>query len=147
MATCVRMREVKATSYQSSWRGLGRRSSQTLIEVIMKLRTFAPGAVVSLVTILLVSNNHAEQAVLPIPAAGILLDTYTPDPCSPNGQRHGGCSNPKRLPIRVVPVATGLVRPWHIAFLPDGHSMLVTESIGRLRMVRDGALHPNTIRA
>jgi aldose sugar dehydrogenase len=119
--------------------------SVTLIEVIMKLRTLAPGAVVSLVTILLVSTNHAEQAVPSIPANGIVLDTYTPDPCSPNGQRHGGCSNPKRLPIRVVPVATGLVRPWHIAFLPDGHSMLVTESIGRLRMVRDGVLDPNPI--
>src|SRR4029453_5905146 len=105
MATCVRMREVKATSYQSSWRALRRRSSQTLIEVIMKLRTFAPGAVVSLVTILLVSPKHPQQGRAPLPANGIVLDTYTPDPCSPNGQRHGGCSNPKRLPIRVIPVA------------------------------------------
>src|SRR4030095_13010486 len=100
------MREVKATSYQSSWRALRRRSSQTLIEVIMKLRTFAPAAAVSLVTILLVSANHAQQGGPSIPANGIVLDTYTPDPCSPNGQRHGGGRAPKRLTIRVLSRAT-----------------------------------------
>lgn len=40
---------------------------------------------------------------------------------------------------RVVPVVQGLVRPWAIAFLPDG-TMLVTEKPGRLRVVRDGEL-------
>jgi glucose/arabinose dehydrogenase len=44
-----------------------------------------------------------------------------------------------------MPVATGLVRPWHIAFLPDGHGMLVTELPGRLRIVRDGVLDPQPI--
>ncbi len=45
---------------------------------------------------------------------------------------------------RVVPVAEGLVRPWAIAFLPDG-SMLVTEKPGRLRIVRDGRLLPEPV--
>lgn len=45
--------------------------------------------------------------------------------------------------IRVVRLAT-LVRPWGLAFLPDG-SMLVTERPGRLRVLRNGALDPTPI--
>jgi glucose/arabinose dehydrogenase len=40
---------------------------------------------------------------------------------------------------RVVTVVEGLVRPWSLAFLPDG-DMLITEKPGRLRWVRDGRL-------
>jgi glucose/arabinose dehydrogenase len=46
--------------------------------------------------------------------------------------------------IRVVTVATGLVHPWSIAFLPDGR-MLVSEKNGQLRIVRDGVLEPQPI--
>lgn len=42
-------------------------------------------------------------------------------------------------PIRVVPVVKGLAAPWSIAFLPNG-DMLVTEKVGRLRIVRSGVL-------
>ena len=48
------------------------------------------------------------------------------------------------LPIRVVPVATGLSHPWSLAFLPDS-SMLVTEREGRLRIIRNGVLDPTPI--
>jgi glucose/arabinose dehydrogenase len=41
--------------------------------------------------------------------------------------------------IRVVPFVTGLANPWSLAFLPNG-DMLVTERVGRLRVVRNGAL-------
>lgn len=41
-------------------------------------------------------------------------------------------------------VATGLVHPWSLAFLPDGR-MLVTERAGRLRLIEDGELHPEPV--
>ncbi len=40
---------------------------------------------------------------------------------------------------RIVTVVEALESPWSIAFLPEG-DMLVTEKVGRLRIVRDGAL-------
>ena len=41
--------------------------------------------------------------------------------------------------FRVVTVVDGLIRPWSLAFLPDGR-MLVTEKPGRLRIVANGRL-------
>jgi glucose/arabinose dehydrogenase len=46
--------------------------------------------------------------------------------------------------IRVSAVATGLVNPWSLVFLPDG-DMLVTERPGRLRRVHGGVLDPTPI--
>jgi len=46
--------------------------------------------------------------------------------------------------IRVVTVATGLFHPWSLAFLPDG-SLLVAERDGRLRMIRNDRLMPETV--
>jgi glucose/arabinose dehydrogenase len=44
--------------------------------------------------------------------------------------------------VTVETVASGLVHPWSLAFLPDGR-MLVTERPGRMRIVtRDGTLSP-----
>ncbi len=50
-----------------------------------------------------------------------------------------------RQPIRVVLFAGGLVGPWDIEFLPDGETMLVTESPGQLRIIRDGKLVPEPV--
>jgi glucose/arabinose dehydrogenase len=45
-------------------------------------------------------------------------------------------------PLEVETIATGLVTPWGLAFLPDGR-LLVTERPGRLRFVtREGKLSP-----
>ncbi len=45
---------------------------------------------------------------------------------------------------RVVTVAEGLVRPWSMAFLPNG-DLLVTEQPGRLRVVRNGELRQEPV--
>jgi glucose/arabinose dehydrogenase len=47
--------------------------------------------------------------------------------------------------VRVSLVAGGLVNPWDLAFLPGGEGMLVTESAGRLRLVKDGVVAPEPL--
>jgi len=44
-----------------------------------------------------------------------------------------------RAGYKVTEIATGLDHPWSMAFLPDG-SMLVTERVGRLRLIKGGTL-------
>jgi glucose/arabinose dehydrogenase len=46
--------------------------------------------------------------------------------------------------IRVSVVARGIPYPFSLAFLPDG-SMLVTERLGRLRIIRNGKLDPQPV--
>jgi glucose/arabinose dehydrogenase len=45
---------------------------------------------------------------------------------------------------KVTEIAKGLDHPWSMAFLPDG-SMLVTERVGRLRLIKGGTLLPEPI--
>jgi glucose/arabinose dehydrogenase len=45
---------------------------------------------------------------------------------------------------RIVTVVEGLEHPWSIAFLPSG-DMLVTERPGRLRIIRNGSLLPDSV--
>ncbi|HEY9461608.1 MAG TPA: PQQ-dependent sugar dehydrogenase [Vicinamibacterales bacterium] len=47
--------------------------------------------------------------------------------------------------IRVSVVTKGLSHPWSVAFLPGG-DMLITERVGRLRLVRNGALQPEPVK-
>jgi aldose sugar dehydrogenase len=83
---------------------------------------------------------HAQEE-----SASWTFDTYTPGVCSPNGSRHGGCPAGDLVRIHVVTVAYGLVRPWHLTFLPGGTDFLVTELPGSLRIVRGGKLDPKPI--
>ena len=46
--------------------------------------------------------------------------------------------------FRVEAVADGLVRPFSMAFTPEG-DLLVTERPGRLRIIRDGVLLPDSV--
>jgi aldose sugar dehydrogenase len=65
-------------------------------------------------------------AAVPLPDAPIVFDT---------AEQHK---------IRVVVVTKALSHPWSLAFLPNG-DMLVTEREGRLRIVRNGVLDPQSI--
>jgi aldose sugar dehydrogenase len=47
--------------------------------------------------------------------------------------------------IRVSVVTKGLSHPWSVAFLP-GDDMLITERVGRLRLVRNGVLQPEPVK-
>ena len=70
----------------------------------------------------------------PLPDGPLIFDSSFR---SPGGRALNG---PK---FRVV-VTKGLVRPYALAFLPDGNT-LITERPGRLRIVRNGALDPQSI--
>jgi len=67
-----------------------------------------------------------------------VFDTFVPGPCSPNGQAQGQCIPGERLRIRLVPVATGLEQPRHLAFLPNAQLLITTPTA--LRVVRNGTL-------
>jgi glucose/arabinose dehydrogenase len=47
--------------------------------------------------------------------------------------------------VRVALAAGGLVNPWDIEFLPGDQGMLVTESAGRLRLVKNGTVTPEPL--
>jgi len=47
--------------------------------------------------------------------------------------------------VRLVTVASGLVHPWSLAFLPEPRSLLVAERSGAIRIVRNDRLDPNPV--
>jgi aldose sugar dehydrogenase len=61
-----------------------------------------------------------------------------------HGQPQGKAKKAAPTQVRVVTMASGLVHPWSLAFLPNG-DMLVTERPGRLRILHDGRLDPEAI--
>ena len=68
-------------------------------------------------------------------ATGLLLSTLASTPAS----AQSGVVRSLEHDYRVATVADGLIRPWSMAWLPNG-DMLITERPGRLRIVRDGEL-------
>jgi glucose/arabinose dehydrogenase len=56
-----------------------------------------------------------------------------------------GVQHSEEHDFRFESVAEGLDVPWSFTFLPDG-SMLVTERVGRLRVIKGGRLRPEPIR-
>ena len=73
-------------------------------------------------------------------AAGLLLSACAPVPAS----TQSGVIRSLEHDYRIVTVADGLIRPWSMAWLPNG-DMLITERPGRLRIVRDGNLLPDPV--
>lgn len=73
-------------------------------------------------------------------AAGVLLSALAPASAS----AQSGVVRSLEHDYRVVTVADGLIRPWSMAWLPNG-DMLITERPGRLRIVRDGSLLPDPV--
>jgi glucose/arabinose dehydrogenase len=47
--------------------------------------------------------------------------------------------------VRLVTVASGLVHPWSLAFLPEPRSLLVAERSGAIRIVRNDVLDPTPV--
>src|SRR5215208_2152599 len=99
------------------------------------------GVAVVIATLLVVSISLAQQRQTLAPhelnsrdgPAPIMWST-PPLPHMPlefdSAEEHG---------LHVAVIAKHLEQPWSVAFLPDG-SMLVTERIGRLRVIRNGKL-------
>jgi aldose sugar dehydrogenase len=97
------------------------------------MNRYKSAAALALITVLLGTSTSGQQAPAttnnrystPMPALPQVFETSV--------QR-----------IRVSEVATGLVNPWSLAFLPNG-DMLVTERAGRLRIIHNGVLSPQPI--
>ena len=91
-------------------------------------------ALLSVVVLIGYTQPRSENLAEPLE-----FDTYVPGPCSPNGQAQGNCVPGELLRVRLVPIAEGLETPRHIAFLPGGNELLITEP-AQIRLARDSAL-------
>jgi glucose/arabinose dehydrogenase len=96
----------------------------------MRSRSVWLGAVAALAC-----QVHSSAVAQPPPAAPVLL----PKAGEPLTLDAG------RQKIRVALVAEGLVAPWDIVFIPGTSDLLVTESNGKLRMIRGGKLLPDAV--
>jgi glucose/arabinose dehydrogenase len=92
----------------------------------------------ALALVLSVATTNAQQA--PAPVGDTLPDGPQVFDSSTRGPSGSPIPGPK---FRVVPMK-GLSRPYAVAFLPDG-ALLITERAGRLRIVRNGVLDPQSI--
>lgn len=77
---------------------------------------------------------------LGVALAGAVVLMSACDPAAPEPEAE---ASPKAYQVRTM-IDEDLIRPWSIAFLPDG-AWLITERVGRLRVVRDGKLDPQPV--
>jgi len=75
---------------------------------------------------------------------GVVPPGPRPLPSPPLGDGPWVYSTLEQRDIKVSVVTKGLSHPWSLAFLPDG-SILITERVGRLRIVRNGVLDPTPV--
>jgi glucose/arabinose dehydrogenase len=85
-----------------------------------------------------------DPAKVPGAIAGIPAGTGWPSAPLGEGPFLVESVRPEHRNLRVVVVARGLEQPWSIAFLPGG-DMLVTERVGRLRLIKGGKLDPTPV--
>jgi aldose sugar dehydrogenase len=85
-----------------------------------------------------------DPETLPGAITGIPAGTGWPSPPLGEGPFLIESVRPEHRNLRVVVVARGLEQPWSIAFLPGG-DMLVTERVGRLRLIKGGKLDPTPV--
>jgi glucose/arabinose dehydrogenase len=100
--------------------------------VYATMQTYKTSVSAAVALLVLTASGHAQQAQ-PVPAAAAATPGSAQVLDAPGGK------------LRVVTVATGLVHPWSISFLPDGTTMLVAEKNGQLRVIRNGTLDPKPI--
>jgi aldose sugar dehydrogenase len=121
---------------------------------MLSVRGGAGAAAIGLLFTLSIIHGRAQQASpaerqYPYPSVRDQRGVIPPGPrvepwASPLGDGPFLFETYEQRNIRVVVLAKGLSHPWSLAFLPDG-SMLITERIGRLRIVRNGVLDPNPV--
>src|SRR5688572_29749780 len=103
-----------------------------------RLLVAARGPIVAVASILAAVTIAVARAQQPGPVTPPALRNSPTLPALPQVYQTG------TLKIRVSAVATALVNPWSLAFLPGG-DMLVTERPGRLRLVHGGVLDPTPV--
>src|SRR6202167_1778684 len=92
-------------------------------------------------------RRRALSSILPAAAAVAFWTAAMADPASEPVRPPPPPPQPAkvvRTGYKVIEIAKGLDHPWSMAFLPDG-SMLVTERVGRLRLIKGGSLLPQPI--
>ena len=75
---------------------------------------------------------------------GVIPPGPRPLPSPPLGDGPWTSSTLEQRDIKVSVVTTGLSHPWSLACLPDG-SILITERVGRRRILRNGVLDPTPV--
>ena len=86
-------------------------------------------------------SRFLVASLLTVPLAAAACAPAADDPL---GDDDGGIVRTALHDFRVEEVADGLVRPFSMAFTPEG-DVLVTERPGRLRIIRDGVLLPDSV--
>lgn len=91
------------------------------------------------------NKNSLLKKSLPIALTGLIL-TASVALMSNSGMTEDTRSVKKisEADLKVDTVAKGLTMPWSTAFLPNG-DLLVTERVGKLRLVKNGVLDPKEI--
>lgn len=84
------------------------------------------------------AGRRARTSALSVLALIIFCIVLAGVPASVNVPAAEGVEEGDRLRLPAVQIAGPFQYPWSIAFLPD-HSILVTEKLGRLQLIRPGA--------